>query len=238
MAKSFNRPPVFLSDEEVSGNHHGQFAYRTAYGGRIRFDEFDKLGRLTGVYYQPENEKDRTGLEPRRMVVKYSDNSNRPFAIWFFTPQGFPDKHFCFQYKTDGSLKTVYYWGNGGNTNKEYHYEVAQKTVTITVKKRIISKTTSNVVIINGIESFMLSELPNLMNVNYFYNMYNRDRRGNDLCACFDVLGIHEDIYYSKYNEPEPKKGSAIGAPLKNPADAMWLNELLDCNDELHSHQE
>ena len=81
MAKSFKRPPVFLSDEEVSGNHHGQFAYRTAYGGHIRFDEFDKLGRLTGVYYQPEDEKYRTGLEPRRMIVKYSDNSNRPFAI-------------------------------------------------------------------------------------------------------------------------------------------------------------
>lgn len=209
MANRFNRPPVFLSDEEVSGNHHGQFAYHTAYGGHIRFDEFDKLRRLTGVYYQPEDEKYRTGLEPRRMIVKYSDESNRPFAIWFFTPQGFLDKHFCFQYKTDGSLKTVYYWGNGGNTNTEYHYTIAQKTITITVKKRIISKTTSNVVIINGIESFMLSELPNLMVVNYFYNMYTRDRRGNDLCACFDVLGIHDKIYYSKPKPPvEHKKSS------------------------------
>lgn len=226
MAKRFKRPPVFLSDEEVSGNHHGQFAYRTAYGGRIRFDEFDKLGRLTGVYYQPEDENDRTGLEPRRMIVKYSDNSNRPFAIWFFTPQGFPDKHFCFQYKTDGSLKVVYYWGNGGNTNTEYHYAVAQKTVTISLKKRIVSKTTSNVVIINGIESFMLSELPNLMNVNYFYNMYTRDRRGNELCACFDVLGIHERIYYSKPMPPvehkKPPKEEVMPDPNVEPPMYPW----------------
>lgn len=203
MAKSFKRPPVFLSDKEVYENHHGQFAYRTAYGGRIRFDEFDKLGRLTGVYYQPENEKDRTGLEPRRMIVKYSDNSNRPFAIWFFTPQGFPDKHFCFQYKTDGSLKTVYYWENGGNTNTEYHYDVAQKTVTFKVKGRRLKRITSQVVLINDIEAYMIDRLPDLTKVNYFYDMYCRDRRGNDLNACFDVLGIHPRIYYSRMNENE-----------------------------------
>jgi len=206
MSNKFVRSSPFLKQSEISENFHGQEVYKShTMSPYYCYEERDELGRLTGVYYADEHRKPR----PRKLVVKYSDDSKRPYAIWFCY-DGSEDMHFCFKYKKNGDLDTIYFWGNGGNTRNEFHYKKAIQTNTVKTGRRVTYKESWPAITINGHTALFLRELPDMTKVAGFYYTHEKDPYypqtliENDW-AIHDWLGIDAEILYDEYPKQKPR---------------------------------
>lgn len=206
MGKKFVRSSPFLKQSEISRNFHGEEVYKSnTWPPYYRYEERDELGRLTGVYYADEHRKPR----PRRLVVKYSDDSKRPYAIWFCYG-GSEEMHFCFKYKENGDLDTIYFWGNGGNTCNEFHYKKAIQTNTVKTGRRVTYKESWPAITINGHTALFLRELPDMTNVAGFYYTHEKDPYypqtliENDW-TIHDWLGISAETLYDEYPKKKPR---------------------------------
>ena len=169
------------------------------------YEERDELGRLTGVYYADEYKKP----QPRRLVVKYSDDSKRPYAIWFCY-DGYEEMHFCCKYKKNGDLDTIYFLGNGGNTCNEFHYKKAIRATTVKEGRRVVYKDSGPTITINGHPALLLSELPDMTKVDGFYYIREQDPFypqtliENDW-AIQEWLGISAETLHDKYPKEKPR---------------------------------
>lgn len=229
MSKKFVRSSPFLNQSEISANFHGEEVYKSdTWPPYYRYEERDELGRLTGVYYADEDKKPR----PRKLVVKYSDDSKRPYAIWFCY-DGSEDMHFCFKYKKNGELDTIYFWGNGGNTCNEFHYKKAIQTTTVKTGRRVAYKESWPVVTINGHPALFLRELPDMTKVAGFYYIHEKEPLiprtllENDW-AIHEWLGISAETLYDKYPKKKPRPFDPNGP------EGYWIRHLLDVQNTIN----
>lgn len=218
--RKFKVASPFLNQSEISSNFHGQEVYKSdTWHPYYRYEERDGLGRLTGIYYADENKKPR----PRRLVVKYSDDSKRPYAIWFCY-DGTEDMHFCFKYKKTGDLDTIYFWGNGGNTCNEFHYKTATQTTTVKEGRRVAYKESWSAVTINGHPALFLRKLPDMTDVAGFFHthmkepLYPQTLLENDR-ALRDWLGISAEILHDKFPKEPPR-------PFDPNLDGYWVRQM------------
>lgn len=229
MRKKFIIANPFLKQSEISANFHGVEVYKSdTCHTYYRYEERDELGRLTGVYYADKYKKPR----PRKLVVKYSDDSKRPFAIWFCY-DGSEDMHFCFKYKKNGDLDTIYFWGDGGNTCNEFHYKKAIETVTVKTGRRVSYKESWTAVTINGHPALFLRELPDMTKVAGFYYIHEKVPRipttllENDW-AIREWLGISAETLYDKY----PKKKTR---PFDPKLDGSCIRKMMGIQNVLNN---
>ena len=220
MPNEFKVASPFLNQSEISSNFHGQEVYKSdTWHPYYRYEERDELGRLTGIYYADENKKPR----PRRLVVKYSDDSKRPYAIWFCY-DGTEDMHFCVKYRKNGDLDTIYFWGNGGNTSNEFHYSKATQTNTVKEGYRVAYKESWPAVTINGHPALFLRELPDMTDVAGFFHTHMKDPLypqtllENDR-AISDWLGISAKILYDRYPKEPPQ-------PFDPERGGYWMRQM------------
>lgn len=231
MSKKFVKANPFLKQSEISANFHGQEVYKSnTWRPYYRYEERDELGRLTGVYYADEYKKPM----PRKLVVKYSDDSKRPYAIWFCY-DGSEDMHFCFKYKKNGDLDTIYFWGNGGNTCNEFHYKKAIQTNTVKTGRRVTYKESWPVITINGHTALFLRELPDMTKVAGFYYTHEKDPFypqtliEND-CAIHEWLGISAEALYDKYPKEKPR-------PFDPKVDGYWVRKMMEIQNAINRPQ-
>lgn len=228
MSKKFVRSSPFLKQSEISANFHGKEVYKSnTWHPYYRYEERDELGRLTGVYYADEYKKPR----PRKLVVKYSDDSKRPYAIWFCY-DGSEDMHFCFKYKKNGDLDTIYFWGNGGNTCNEFHYKKAIQTNTVKTGRRVTYKESWPAITINGHTALFLRELPDMTKVAGFYYTHEKDPLypqtliENDW-AIHEWLGISAETLHDKYPKEKPR-------PFDPKLDGYWINMMMETQNAIN----
>jgi len=231
MRKKFIQANPFLKQSEISSNFHGEEVYKShTWHPYYRYEERDELGRLTGVYYADEYKKPR----PRRLVVKYSDDSKRPYAIWF-CHDGSEDMHFCCKYKKNGDLDTIYFWGNGGNTCNEFHYKKAIQTTTIKTGRRVEYKESWPSITINGHPALLLRKLPDMTKVTGFYYIHEKDPLfpqpliENDW-AIHDWLGISAETLYDKYPKEKPR-------PFDPKMDGYCINMMMKTQNAINRPQ-
>ena len=229
MGKKFVRSSPFLKQSEISSNYHGKEVYKSnTWHPYYRYEERDELGRLTGVYYADEYKKPR----PRKLVVKYSDDSKRPYAIWFCY-DGSEDMHFCFKYKKNGDLDTIYFWGNGGNTCNEFHYKKAIETTTVKTGRRVTYKESWPAITINGHPALFLRELPDMTKVGEFFAIHEKDPLypqtliENDW-AIHEWLGISAETLHDKYPKEKPRPFDPNGP------EGYWIRYLLDVQNTIN----
>ena len=222
MDNKFVRSEVFLDRKDICENHHGKEVWKSnTWRPYYRFEEYDRENRLTGIYYADENKKPWN----RKLVVRYSDSSRRPYAIWFCS-DGSIDMHFCCKYKKNGELDTVYFWACGGNLCNEFHYRKATTTTTVNEGKRVIYEESWPAITINHHHAYRLRELPDMTNIRGFFTEHMRDPLGprtrcvNDW-AIRDFLGITEEIMSDRFpKEPKPKFN-------RNGPEGMWIREMI-----------
>lgn len=231
MSKKFVRSSPFLKQSEISANFHGKEVYKSdTWTPYYRYEERDELGRLTGIYYADEHRKPR----PRKLVVKYSDDSKRPYAIWFCY-DGSEEMHFCFKYKKNGDLDTIYFWGNGGNTCNEFHYRKAIQTNTVKTGRRVTYKESWPAITINGHTALFLRELPDMTKVAGFYYTHEKDPYypqtliENDW-AIHDWLGISAETLYDEYPKKKPR-------PFDPKLDGYWVRQMMEIQNAINRPQ-
>ena len=229
MSKKFVRSSPFLKQSEISQNFHGKEVYKSnTWTPYYRYEERDELGRLTGVYYADEHRKPR----PRKLVVKYSDDSKRPYAVWFCY-DGSEEMHFCFKYTKNGDLDTIYFWGNGGNTCNEFHYKKAIETTTVKTGRRVTYKESWPAITINGHPALFLRELPDMTKVGEFFSRHEKDPMfprtliENDW-AIHEWLGISAETLHDKYPKEKPRPFDPNGP------EGYWIRYLLDVQNTIN----